>query len=65
MRFERLIDGIEVSEKVRALRAAGADMTEVDAVLAKIREMEITDPNLPWKQVVKEAQAALNEAARK
>ena len=65
MRFERLIDGIEVSEKVRALRAAGADMTKVDAVLAKIREMEITDPNLPWKQVVKEAQAALNEAARK
>jgi hypothetical protein len=33
--------------------------------LAKIREMEITDPNLPWKQVVKEAQAALNKAARK
>ena len=65
MRFERLIDGIEVAEKVRALRAAGADMTKVDAVLAKIREMEITDYNLPWRKVVKEAQEALNEAARK
>ena len=65
MRFERLIDGIEVTEKIRALRAAGVDMSGVDAVLEKIRTMEITDYNLPWQQVVKEAQAALDEAARK
>ncbi len=65
MRFERLIDGIEVAEKVRALRAAGADMTAVDAALEKIRNTEITDYNQPWKQIMKEAQAALNEAARK
>jgi hypothetical protein len=65
MRFERLIDGIEVTEKIRALRAAGVDMSGVDAVLEKIRSLEITDYNLPWQQVVKEAQAALDEAARK
>ena len=65
MRFERLIDGIEVSEKIRALRAAGADMSGVDAVLKKIRETDILDHNLPWQQIVKEAQAALDDAARK
>jgi hypothetical protein len=27
--------------------------------------LEITDYNLPWQQVVKEAQASLDEAARK
>ena len=46
-------------------RAAGVDMSGVDAILEKIRSMEITDYNLPWQQVVKEAQAALDEAARK
>ena len=65
MRFERLIDGIEVSEKIRALRAAGADMSGVDAVLKKIRETDILDHNLPWQQIVKEAQTALDDAARK
>ena len=65
MRFERLIDGIEVTEKVRALRAAGVDMSGVDAVLEKIRNTEITDYNQPWQQIVKEAQAALDDAARK
>lgn len=65
IRFERLIDGIEVTEKIRALRAAGVDMSGVDAVLEKIRNTEITDYNQPWQQIVKEAQAALDEAARK
>ena len=65
IRFERLIDGIEVTEKIRALRAAGVDMSGVDAVLEKIRNTEITDYNQPWKKIMKEAQAALNEAARK
>ena len=65
MRFERLIDGIEVTEKVRALRAAGVDMSGVDAVLEKIRNTEITDHNLPWHEILKEAQAALDDAARK
>lgn len=65
IRFERLIDGIEVTEKIRALRAAGVDMSGVDAVLEKIRNIEITDYNQPWQQIVKEAQAALDEAARK
>ena len=65
MRFERLIDGIEVSEKVRALRAAGADMSGVDAVLEKIRNTKITDHKQPWLEIMMEARKALDEAARK
>ena len=65
MRFERLIDGIEVTEKVRALRAAGVDMSGVDAVLEKIRTTTITDYNQPWHEIVMEARKALDEAARK
>ena len=65
MRFERLIDGIEVTEKIRALRAAGVDMSGVDAVLEKIRNTEITDYNQPWEDIVNEARKALDEAARK
>jgi hypothetical protein len=65
IRFERLIDGIEVSEKVRALRAAGADMSAVDAVLEKVRTVEITDYKQPWQEIMTEARKALDEAARK
>ena len=64
IRFERLIDGIEVSEKIRTLRAAGVDMTKVDEVLAKIRSLEITDHTQPWQQVVTEARKALEEVSR-
>ena len=64
IRFERLIDGIEVSEKIRTLRAAGVDMTAVDAILAKVREVEITDYNQPWMQIMEEANKALIEASR-
>ena len=64
IRFERMIDGIEVSEKIRTLRAAGVDMSGVDAVLAKVREVEITDYNQPWMQIMEEANKALIEASR-
>jgi hypothetical protein len=65
IRFERLIDGIEVSEKIRALRVAGADMSGVDAVLEKIRTMKITDYEQPWRDIVIEARKALDDASRK
>ena len=60
-----MIDGIEVSEKVRALRAAGADMSGVDAVLEKVRTMKITDYEQPWRDIVIEARKALDDASRK
>ena len=65
MRFERLIDGIEVSEKIRALRNLGVDMSDVDAVLEKIRSMKITDYEQPWKEIVIEARKVLDDTSRK
>ncbi|MBD5198483.1 MAG: DUF4091 domain-containing protein [Bacteroidales bacterium] len=65
MRFERLIDGIEAAEKVRALRAAGVDVSGVETVLEEIRNSNVNDPKQPWQAVTKKARKALNEASRK
>ncbi len=64
IRFERLRDGIEVAEKVRALRRAGKDLTGVDAVLEKIRTTNANDPTVEWNDIIDEARAALYEASR-
>ena len=65
VRFEKLIDGIEVAEKVRLLRSEGVDVSEVETVLEMIRAAEITDYDQPWHQIVLEARLALDEASRK
>ena len=65
VRFERMIDGIEAAEKVRALRAAGVDTSAVEAALAKIRATNVNDHKQPWKQITAEARAALDEASAK
>ncbi len=65
MRFERLIDGIEAAEKVRALRAAGVDVSGVDAVLEEIRNNNVNDPQQPWRVTTAKARRALDEASRK
>ena len=64
MRFERLIDGIESAEKVRRLRAAGVDTKEVEAVLEKIRTSDFLDHKQPWKELIKQANEALNAVSR-
>lgn len=64
IRFERLIDGIEVAEKVRQLRKEGVDVKTLEAVLEKIRSMNAHDPSLPWQEVMAEAEAALAEVSR-
>lgn len=65
VRFEKLIDGIEVAEKVRLLRSEGVDVSEVETVLEMIRAAEITDYDQPWHQIVLEARLALDEVSRK
>lgn len=65
VRFEKLIDGIEVAEKVRLLRREGVDVSEVEAALRKIRDTKITDYTQPWLQIVREARQALDEASRR
>ena len=65
VRFERLIDGIEVAEKIRQLRKEGVDTAPVEKALEKIRATEPTDYNQPWQQIISEARAALDEVSRK
>ena len=65
VRFEKLIDGIEVAEKVRQLRRDGVDLSALDAVFQKICDAEITDYNHPWHEVMSEARKALDEVSRK
>ena len=65
MRFERLIDGIEVAEKVRALRASGVDVSGIESVLEEIRNGNVNDATQPWREITAKARRALNEASRK
>ena len=65
IRFERLIDGIEVAEKVRTLRAAGIDTSEVERALELIRTTDVNDPKQPWQQIIAEARKALNSVSRR
>ena len=64
VRFEKLIDGIEVAEKIRQLRREGVDIAPVEAVLQKIRETNVTDCDQPWHELIVEARAALDEVSR-
>ncbi len=65
IRFEKLIDGIEVAEKVRQLRKEGVDVSEVEEALGKLRGIKITDYDHPWYQIMSEAREALDAASRK
>lgn len=62
VRFERLIEGIQAAEKVRALRKQGVDVSEIESVLEQIRNLNVNDPSLPWRQIVNTAKQALNRA---
>jgi hypothetical protein len=65
IRFEKLRDGIEVAEKIRQLRREGVDVSEVDAVLEKIRATDAHDPKQPWAEIITEARIALDKVSRK
>lgn len=65
IRFERMLDGIKSVEKVRILRAAGADTSEVEKVLDEIRRADINDSTLPWRETTAKARKALNAVSRR
>jgi hypothetical protein len=69
LRFERLIDGVEFSEKVRALRAKYADKAEalqpLEAKLAEVRALNINDAKYDWRSFLAETNKVLNEVAAK
>lgn len=70
MRFEKLRDGIQMAEKVRLLReefaAAGNTeaLADLEAALAAMRTMRISDPGEPWYQALISARSALDAASR-
>lgn len=65
IKFEKLIDGIEVAEKVRQLRREGVDTAPVEKALERIRATVITDYTQPWHEIVSDAREALDEVSRK
>ena len=68
VRFERLIDGIELFEKVHTLRAKAGENKEVlapvEAKLAEMRARNLNDSSLNWTDFLAEVNAAVNEAAK-
>ena len=69
VRFERLIDGVELYEKVHTLRAKYADKPEVlvplEAELAKMRALNLNDASYEWRAFLDEVNALVNEIATK
>ena len=63
VRFERLRDGIEIAEKIRILRAQGVDMERVESALSKILSTNAHDHTQPWRAIIAEARAALDEVS--
>ena len=67
VRFERLIDGVELYEKVRALRKKCGDnaevLTAIEAKLAELRARDLNDASLNWTEFLAELNNQLNEAA--
>jgi hypothetical protein len=69
MRFERLVDGAEAFEKVRIMREKYADNPEIlaplEAHLDKMASLTLSDPSLPWHDMMQEAVRLLDELSRK
>ena len=64
MRFERLIDGIELYEKVRTLRriygADNAALQPLEALLSKVRAANINDSSYDWQGLLEELNHCVN-----
>lgn len=66
IRFERLIDGIEVSEKVRILKAEGVDLKPMyDALQQEFLANNINDPAQPWCERMNKVKTIFDEICRK
>lgn len=68
MRFERMVDGVEVFEKVRILREKYADnpavLKPLEDHLAMMASLKLTDTELPWYQMMNEAVQLLEDISR-
>ena len=68
VRFERLVDGVELYEKVQTLRKKCGDKAEilapVEAKLAEMRARNLNDESLNWREFLAEVNATVNDAAK-
>ena len=65
IRFERLIDGIEVSEKVRILKEEGVDLQPLyDALQQEFLSNNINDPWQPWCERMNKVKNIFDEISR-
>ena len=69
VRFERLIDGIELSEKVRTLRAKYPQSKEalqpLEEQLALLKTLDINNPDYDWVSYLAELNNRLNDVSAK
>ena len=65
IRFERLIDGIEISEKVRILKKEGVDLAPLyDALQQEFLANNINDPWQPWCERMNKVKTIFEEICR-
>ena len=65
IRFERLIDGIENSEKVRILKKEGVDLKPLyDALQSEFLANNINDPWQPWCERMNKVKAIFEDICR-
>ena len=67
VRFERLIDGIEISEKVRTLRAKYPEQKEallpLEHQLTALCKLDINDPDYNWTEYLVVLNNTLNDVS--
>ena len=67
VRFERTIDGVELYEKVKTLRAKyGAEneaLAPIEAKLAEVRALKLNDASYDWRSLMAEINNLVNEVA--
>ena len=68
VRFERLVDGVELYEKVHTLRKKYAEKADVlapiEAKLVEMRARNLNDGSLNWVEFLAEVNKTINEAAK-
>ena len=66
VRFERLIDGIELYEKVRLLRkkCSSEQLQALDQQLEVLRVQNVNDPSYDWATYLQNLNKAVNKTAR-
>jgi hypothetical protein len=66
VRFERLIDGIELYEKVRLLRkkCSSEALEALDQQLEVLRVQNVNDPSYNWAEYLQNLNKVVNKTAR-